>query len=60
MFFSINHSSRDVTVQTNEIVLDTEIQIGDHKYKSNWIVADCRYDVLLGMPWHVDCSSKID
>lgn len=40
--------------------MDTEVEIGALKYRSNWIVADCRCDVLLGMPWHVHCKPTID
>ncbi len=29
-------------------------------FKSNWLVANCRYDVLLGMPWHVTFNPSID
>lgn len=53
---TINHSNREVTEDVNEIVVDAEIQMGSHKYKSSWIVADCRFDVLLGMPWRVECQ----
>lgn len=29
------------------------IAIQDHSYSSGWVVGDSRYDVTLGMPWHV-------
>ena len=34
--------------------------MGGHRYCSNWAVAESRYDVLLGMPWHVHCNPKVD
>lgn len=46
---NINHSNREIIEEANEVVIDTEVQIGNTKYKSNWIVAGCRYDILLGM-----------
>lgn len=56
----INHSNSKTTEKASEIVLETEVEIGPLKYRSNWIVADCRYDILLGMPWHVHCKPSID
>lgn len=56
----INHSDKRTTEKAEEIVVGAEIEIGDLKYTSNWIVSDCRYDILLGMPWNVDCSLSID
>lgn len=41
------------------MVYDTEVQIGSHRYRSNWVIADCRYDVLLGMPWHVETNPGV-
>lgn len=42
------------------IGLDTSAKISGHAYKSNWVVGDCRYDIILGLPWHVDCKPIID
>lgn len=36
------------------------VSIGSYTYTSNWIVADCRYDVLLGMPWHTEENARVD
>ncbi len=36
-----------------------ELRFGTHVYTSNWVVARCRYDVLLGLPWHVANNPKI-
>lgn len=40
-------------------MLDAELSMRDHIYRSNFVVADSRYDVLLGMPWHKSESSRI-
>eukprot|EP00171_Calliarthron_tuberculosum_P016982 IDg16982t1 len=48
----VTHSKRGSTEKATDIVMDAEIKIERHKYRSNWVVADCRYDVMLGMPWH--------
>lgn len=50
---TISHSSKDTVEETNETVVHAEIEIGNNRYKSNWIVSDCRHDVILGMPWHL-------
>lgn len=34
--------------RADEIVLDAKIEIGSYRCKSNWVVAGCHYDVLLG------------
>lgn len=62
---NVTHSKRGSTENATELVVDAELTIGDQKYRSNWVVADCRYDFMLGMPWHrtvlpvVDYSSSL-
>ena len=34
--------------------------MGDHSYVSNWAMADCSYDVLLGIPWHIACRPQVE
>lgn len=58
--FTINHSNKGSVEEANEILVDEEIQIGNHQYKTSWIVANCRYDVMLGMPWHVENNPRVD
>ena len=41
-------------------MLKGTLRLGAHAYTSNWIVANCRYDVLLGMPWHVAHNPSIN
>ena len=40
--------------------LDGQVSIGSHVYRSNWTVADCRCDVLLGMPWNLENKPTVD
>lgn len=56
----IIHSNRDFVEESIEVVINATIQIGYHKYSSNWAVASCRYDVLLGTPWHHDMNPITD
>ena len=58
----IIHHSRDVSVEeASEVVLNGTLQIGSHTYITNFnFVAECRCDVLLGMPWHVANNPSID
>lgn len=50
----ISHSRKTAEESSDEMVTDTELQIGAHRYNSNWAVVNCRYDVLLDVPWHTD------
>ena len=49
----VQNSNKYSKERTSQIVLNGALKIGNHLYKSNWVVSNCRYDVLLGMPWHV-------
>lgn len=42
------------------VVVTKTLKIGNHNYKSNWVVADSRCDVLLGIPRHVANNPKVD
>lgn len=57
---SIEHSHDGTVEESSQIVVNATIQIGRHSYTSNWAVANSRYDVLLGMPWHTDTLPTID
>lgn len=57
---TIAHSDRDATEKAHEMVFGTTIQIGNHRYTSNWAVANSRYDVILGMPWHQQHNPAIN
>lgn len=56
----ISHSKEGLDEISRECVFNATVRIGSHCYTSNWIVGDCRYDLLLGMPWHVTCQPKVD
>jgi len=56
----VRHSEADSVEKSSQVVLGATVRIGKHSYKSNWLVANCRYDVLLGMPWHVANNPNID
>ena len=49
----IRHSKSGSKENSSIVVIGAVLKIGSHKYRSNWLVADCRYELLLGMPWHV-------
>lgn len=52
----VSHSQRGSAETSTHVVMNGVLQMGAHRYQSNWAVADSRYDVLLGMPWHVECK----
>ena len=54
------HSKSKSLENSTEVIQGATLRIGKHSYKSNWVVASCRYDVLLGMPWHVANNPSID
>lgn len=56
----LSHSKKDSNEEASQVIVDAELRIGRHTYRSNFVVADCRYDVLLGMPWHKRVSLRID
>ncbi len=56
----VSHSQKGSVENSSQAIIGATLQIGKHSYKSNWLVANCRYDVLLGMPWHVAHNPKID
>lgn len=46
--------------ESSFFVRNEALKIGCPPYASNWCVTECRYDVLLGMPWHVANSHRTD
>jgi len=56
----VKHSKEELNETASHVVINETLQIGSHAYTSNWVVAECRYEVLLGMPWHVANKPKID
>lgn len=53
-------NSKQSVEEASELILETTIRIPTHNYHSNWVVASYRYNVLLGMPWHVVNNPKTD
>lgn len=51
---SIEHSQENSSELTNGVVVAAIVQIVKHQYRSNWAIVNCRYDVILGMPWHLE------
>lgn len=55
----ISHSKQGITEQSTHLIRNATLHLGEHAYTSNWAVADSRYDVMLGMPWHAEVNPKI-
>lgn len=49
----VRHSNKDFVKAPTEIILGATLTVGKHVYNSNWLIADFRCDLLLGMTWHV-------
>lgn len=58
--YQIVHSKNNTSELSVECLEAGKLEIGDHKYSSNWAVGDARYDVILGMPWHAECEKSVD
>ena len=56
---SVAHSSKNTDEVATRVAVGATLMIGRHEYKSNWIITDARYDVILGMPWHKQCNPTI-
>ena len=56
----VSHSKKGTSELATQVVVEGKLQFGTHQYISNWAVADCRYDVLLGMPWHIQAKQEVD
>ena len=59
-YVRVQHSQKETKEEASEVILNGTLRLGAHTYTSSWIVANCRYDVLLGMPWHVAHNPSID
>lgn len=55
-----SHSKNSTIKVARQVVLDAEWILGEHCYRSNFVVADFQYDILIGMPWNKDNLSDID
>ncbi len=48
----ISHSDKHNSEKSEEIVCNARHVIEESPYESNFVVANCRFDVLLVIPWH--------
>ena len=58
--FYIFHSKKQSTEPAFGKILNATVNIGQYSYQSNWAVASCNYDVILGMPWHRTANPNTD
>ncbi len=56
----VSHSMKDSFENALKVVPGVTLRIGKHFYTSNWLVANCRYNILLGIPWYVTYNPSID
>ncbi len=57
--FELSHLEKG-SVESSKAILEATLKIGKHSYKSNWLEANCRYNVLLGMTWDVAHNLSIN
>ena len=57
---AVAHLKRDSIETASQVIIRGTICIGSHRYCCNWAVADCRNDVLLGIPWHGVTKPNVD
>ena len=55
-----NHSQKDTSEESGELIISGTLKLGTHVYTSSCVVANGRYGVLLGMPWHVAHNRRIE
>lgn len=60
VLIDVNHSKQGANEIATELIANGTVCIGSYSYTGNWIVADCRYDILLGMPWHTEERPETD
>lgn len=56
----LSRSERDTTEEKNEVVLEADIRLESHTYRSGFVVMDWSCDVLLGMQYHRLYYPQID
>lgn len=50
----LRHSNKKRTEESEKIVIGAALQIWDYTCNSNFVVANFRYDIFLGSPWHYE------
>ncbi len=56
----VSHSQKESVENSSKAILEATLTIGKHSCKSKWFLANCQYDVLLGMPWHIAYNPSIN
>eukprot|EP00171_Calliarthron_tuberculosum_P006569 IDg6569t1 len=54
----MNHSAINVEERDCDIMETAEVQIGQHRYKSKFLVSSTRYDVILDTPWSANAKAS--
>lgn len=60
LLYSILKNTEYLTETLHEVILNSTLQMGSHSNSTNWVISDCRYDVLLQMPWNAKDRSTVD
>ncbi len=58
--FEVMHSGENTGENASQVILGAENCVGTHADTLNWVVASCKCEVLLRMPWHVADNPKIE
>ena len=56
---SVSHSAQDSIEKCCEVTEPSIVKIRNHEYESKFVLADIRYDVILGTPWHKDVEPHL-
>lgn len=56
----VNHSQKDTSEESSELIISGTLKLGTHVRTSNGELAHGRYAVLLGMTWHVSHNPRIN
>ncbi len=55
----ISHSSSEKEEKRCAMTDHAKIKIGEHEYTSRLVLANIRYDIILGMPWRKDVKPGV-
>lgn len=57
---SLSHSSKSNEETDCKVTKKLTIRMGEHEYRSNFVLGDTRYNIILGTPSHNDLSPDTD
>lgn len=60
ILMDVIHFQADWQDTATEMVVNSTLRNGNHFYTGERIVADERYDILMGIPWHTGCNPHTD